>query len=98
MADDNSEIRALQEQIAALTRRIFVVEQRLNIPLETGDVRHEALPAERVRVPIVEHIAVPPPPAPVASSATYFRSASEPFASLPTRSSDLNLEQKIGKY
>ena len=96
MAGDNGDIRALQEQIAVLTRRIFAIEQRLNIPLETSGVRREPPAAEPVKTPPLEHVAVPP--VPVAPPTTYFRSANEPFASLPTRSSELNLEKKIGQY
>src|SRR4051812_24439811 len=104
MAGDSSEIQALQQQMAELTRRVFAleraIEHRLNIRLEGGEAPREAAPVVHARPPAAEPGAVAPIPPLVTPRppASFSNSRSEPSAPPRTRSSELNLEKKIGQY
>lgn len=107
MAGESSEIQALQEQVAALTGRVFALEQALEraagqrvLPSQPTEIRRETpprlhpQPPEWPLPPSVSSTMAPPPQ--VANAP--FRTVTGSFNSIRARSSELNLEKKIGQY
>src|SRR5947209_18516964 len=97
MSSPQDEIDALKARIAALTTRVYQLEQRTGAVPESGQQR---IPQPRPSLP---H---PPPPGPGPAPSTFRPSGQlppsqrQPFSPplTPAAKEDANLERKIGQY